>query len=49
MTKVPALTSCKNIFGDLNILTFPSVIIKECCLSVKRTLTVSDLMTKSHD
>ena len=49
MAKVPVLTSCRSIFIDLSILTFPSLIIKECCLSVRRKLTRSDLITKTHD
>ena len=48
MTKVPALTTCKNIFKDLGVLTFPSLIMEECSHSVKRNLTTFELMTESH-
>jgi len=48
MTKRPALTLCKNIFKDPGILTFPAVIIKECCLSVTRNLTMCELTTEGR-
>jgi len=48
MTRNPPMTSCKNIFSELEILTVTSLIILECCLSVKRTLTIDDLGIKKH-
>ena len=47
MTRNTPMTSCKNIFRDLEILTVPSLIILECCLSVKRNLTIDDLVVKN--
>ena len=43
------MTSCKNIFRELEILTVRSLIILECCLSVKRNLTIDDLVVKKHN
>ena len=49
MMGLSSTTSCRNIFKDLGILTSPSLIVKECCLSVKRKLTLIDFKTKTHD
>lgn len=49
MTKNPPLTSCKNLFSKLEILTLPSLIILECCLGVKRTITIDDHVKKIHN
>jgi len=40
------MTSCKNIFGEFEILNVPSLIILECTLSVKRTSAIDDLVVK---
>ena len=48
MTKKSALESCRPLFKELHILPFPSLIIRECCLSVKRNLTIHDFKTMSH-
>jgi len=42
------MTSCKNIFRELEILTVPSLIILERCTSFKRNLTIDDLVVKKH-
>jgi len=38
MAGVHRLTSCRPIFLSLNILTFPSLIIRENCITVKKNL-----------